>query len=68
MPPTHLINNPDLMDNGVGIKTSDERVGGVQVQPLHVPTAGRPTGELGLVTPHQAVDGMQTELTEEVIT
>ena len=65
---THLIDNPDLMDNGVGIKPGDELVSGVQVQSLHIPTARWPTGKLGFLTPHQTVNGMQTQLTEEVVT
>jgi len=56
------------MDNGVGIKSGDELVSRVQVQPLHIPTARWPTGKLGFLTPHQAVNGMQTQLTEKVVT
>ena len=65
---THLSDNSDLMDDSIHIKTSNELVRGVQVESLHISTAGWSAGKLGALAANQTVNGVQTQLTKEVIT
>ena len=65
---THLTDNSDLMDDSIDIKTSNELVRGVQVESLHISTAGWSAGKLGALAANQTMNGVQTQLTKEVIT
>ena len=54
---------------GAGVESGDERLMRVQLESLHVTTAGRQAGQrFGLLSSHQTVNGGEVKVREEVFT